>query len=385
VRVDLVDVLAQLGARLGLDLLDLLEAAGLHEGALGLELGGEDLGELGANVGEDVVGGELEEGFQGGHVGAHLDDVLESLLRLVLQVLGGVGKHVHGEETGGHVSLSQELAVFGRVATNLAKSPCGGSLQVVFGLVDKSVLKGSNTLRNDNGHGEGVVESGDVAEGHDAGKSAVALGLADVVNGGCGAAGVHDQLGELGGLLGDFADAGGGVLAHLHVDVLKAVQDSGEDLGLNDDLSQVDGVLRDLGEALADVSLQLGIGVGDKRSEVWHGTLVNDGLGELLGVLGDLGESGSGNALEGQLGLLDAKDEEADGTGVNDGLGKLVVVLGNAGESKSSSLLDGGVKLLKAVNEGIEGTRVNDGLREVGRVLGNGSQDVGSGFLVEAL
>merc|ERR1712127_300785 len=312
VRVDLVDVLSELGAGLGLDLLDLLEAAGLHEGTLGFELGGKHFRELGAHVGEDVVGGELEEGFQSGHVGAHLDDVLEGLLRLVLQVLGGVGKHVHGEETGGHISLSQELAVFGGVATDLAKSPSGSSLQVVLGLVDKSVLEGSNTLRNDNGHGERVVESGDVTEGHDTGKSAVALGLADVINGGSGTTRVHDELGELGGLFGDLTNAGSSVLAHLNVDVLKAVQDSREDLSLNDDLSQVDGVLSNLGEALADVSLELGIGVGNKSSEVWHGTLVNNSLGELLSVLGDLRECSCSNSLEGQLGLLNAEHKEAD-------------------------------------------------------------------------
>jgi len=98
VRVDLVDVFAEFGARLSLNFLDLLEATALDEGALGLEVLGKDLGELSAHVGEDVVGGELEEGFEGGHVGAHLDDVLEGLLGLVLEVLGRLLEHVDGEE-----------------------------------------------------------------------------------------------------------------------------------------------------------------------------------------------------------------------------------------------------------------------------------------------
>ena len=80
VRVDLVDVLAKLAARLSLDLLDLLEATRLHKGALSLELSRENLSELGTDVGEDIVGGELKEGFKSRDVGAHLDNVLESLL-----------------------------------------------------------------------------------------------------------------------------------------------------------------------------------------------------------------------------------------------------------------------------------------------------------------
>ena len=64
-RVDLVDVLAQLASRLRLDLLDLLEPARLHERALGFQVRREDLGELSANVGEDVIWSKLEEGLEG--------------------------------------------------------------------------------------------------------------------------------------------------------------------------------------------------------------------------------------------------------------------------------------------------------------------------------
>jgi len=330
VRVDFVNVFAELAAGLSLDLLDLLEATGLHEGTLGLELEGQHLGELGADVGKNIVGGKLEEGFKGGNVSAHLDDVLQGLLALVLQVLAGLGNEVDGEETGGHVSLSEELGVLRGVATDLTEGPGSSSLEVVLRLVDKGILERSNTLANNDGHSEGVIESRDIAEGHDTGEASVALGLTDVVNSGGSATGVNDKLGQLSGLLSDLTDAGSSVLADLDIDILEAVKDTGEDLGLNDDLSKINGVLSDLSEALANVSLELGIGVRDQSSEVGNGTLVNDGLGEFFGVLGDLRESGSRDALEGELGLLDAEDQKTNGTGINNRLSELVVVLGNA-------------------------------------------------------
>jgi hypothetical protein len=318
-------------------------------------------------------------------VSAHLDDVLEGLLGLVLKVLAGLLEHVHGEEAGGNVSLSQELAVLGGVATDLAKGPGSGGLEVILGLVDKGILERGNTLADNDGHSERVVEGRDVAEGHDTGETSVALGLADVVNGGGSTAGVDDELSELSGLLGDFTNAGGSVLADLNINVLKAVKNAGEDLSLNNDLSKVDGVLGDLGKALANVTLELGIGVRDEGSKVWDGTLVNNGLGELLSVLSDLRESGGRDSLEGKLGLLNAENEESNGSSVDDGLGKLVVVLGNAGEGKGGGFLHGGVKLFEAGDESVESTGVNDGLGEVGRVLGDGAEHVSGGLLVEAL
>ena len=87
VRINLVDVLAKLAAGLSLDLLDLLEATRLDEGALSLELSGENLSELGADVSKNIVRGELQEGLKSGDMGAHLDNVLQSLLGLVLEVL----------------------------------------------------------------------------------------------------------------------------------------------------------------------------------------------------------------------------------------------------------------------------------------------------------
>jgi hypothetical protein len=183
VRVNLINVFAELASRFGLDFLDLLETTGLHKCALSFELEGKDLSELSANVGQDVVGSQLEEGLKSGNVGAHLDNVLKSLLRLILEVLAGLLEHVDGEETGGNISLSEVLGVVGGVTTDLTKGPGGSSLKVILRLIDKGVLERSNTLANNNSHSEGIVEGRDVTEGHDTGETGVSLGLADVVNG----------------------------------------------------------------------------------------------------------------------------------------------------------------------------------------------------------
>ena len=98
-RVDFVDVLAEFASGFGLNLLALLETSGLNEGSLGFEVCGKNLCELSANVGKDVVGGELKEGLKGGQVSAHLDDVLKSFLGLIFKILGALRKHVNSEES----------------------------------------------------------------------------------------------------------------------------------------------------------------------------------------------------------------------------------------------------------------------------------------------
>jgi len=90
---------------------------------------------------------------------------------------------------------------------------------------------------------------------------------------------VNDEFGKLGCLLSNFTDASGSVLTYLHIDILKAVEDAGEDFSFNNDLSKIDSVLGNLSEALANVALELCVGVGDKSSKVWYCTLVNYGLG----------------------------------------------------------------------------------------------------------
>lgn len=290
-RVDLVDVLLELAAWLGLYLLDFLEATGLNEGSLGLGVLWEHLGELTGDVGQDVVWGKLEEWFESWQVSAHLDDVLQGLLGLILEILGAFWEHVDGQKSGWDVGFSQELGVVWGVSTDLTEGPGGSSLEVILWLVEESILEWSNTLGDDNGHSKGVIESRDVSESHDTWKSGVTLGLTDVVDSGSSTTRVHDQLGKLGGLLSDLSDAGSGVLSDLHIHVLEAVEDSWEDLSLNDYFSKINGVLGDLSKALADVSLQLSIWVRDQSSKVWNGSLINDSLGKFFSVLGNLTES----------------------------------------------------------------------------------------------
>jgi len=160
VRVDGIDVLAKLGTWGSVDLLNALEASGLDESLLLLGVLGKNLSKLSGDVLEDVVGGEDEEGLERGKVGAHLDDVLEGLLGLVLEVGGALTflHHEDSEEASGDISLSQVLGVLGRVTANLTEGPGGSSLDMVLRLVDKSILEGSNTLGDDDGHGEGVIE-----------------------------------------------------------------------------------------------------------------------------------------------------------------------------------------------------------------------------------
>ncbi len=63
VRVDLVDILSQLLAWGSVNVLDLLETTALHECSLCLKVLGKNLGELGADICQDVVGGKLEKGL----------------------------------------------------------------------------------------------------------------------------------------------------------------------------------------------------------------------------------------------------------------------------------------------------------------------------------
>jgi len=330
VRVNFVDVLAELASLLGLDFLNFLEATTLDEGALGLQVLGKNLGELSADVGENIVRSKLEKRLEGGDVSAHLDNVFEGLLGLIFQVLGGFLEHVDSKESGWHISLSKVLGVLGRVTANLSERPGSGSLQMVLRLVHEGILEGSNSLGNDNSHSERVIESRNVSEGHDSRKTGVTLGFTDIVNSGSSTTGVDNEFGELSGLFSDFSDASSSVLSNLNINILEAVEDSGEDLGFNDNFSKIDGVLSDLRKALADVSLELGIGVRDESSKVWDGSLVNDSLGKLFGVLGDFGKSSCADSLKGKLGLLDAEDEETNGSSIDNGLSELVVMLSNA-------------------------------------------------------
>jgi hypothetical protein len=151
--------------------------------------------------------------------------------------------------------------VLGRVTSNLSERPGSSSLQVVLRFVHEGIFKRSNSLGYDNSHGKGVIESGNVSKSHDSRESSVSLGFSDVVNSSSGTTRVDDELGELSGLLSNFSNASSSVLSYLHIDILKAVKDSGEDFSLNDDFGEIYSMFGDLRKALADISLELSIRV----------------------------------------------------------------------------------------------------------------------------
>jgi hypothetical protein len=192
VCVDLVNVFSEFGAGASFNFLDLGEPTALHEGLLGFEVLGKHLRELATDELQDVVGGQLEERLQRGQVGAHLDDVLQGFLCLLLQIARTLREHVDSQESGGYISFSEELGMIGGVSSNLSKTPGSSSLQVVLWFVDQSLLQGSNALGDDDSHGEGVVKGRNVTERHDSWESRVALGLTDVVDGSCSSSRVHD-------------------------------------------------------------------------------------------------------------------------------------------------------------------------------------------------
>lgn len=73
------------------------------------------------------------------------------------------------------------------------------------------------------------------------------------------AAVAHDQLRQLGRVLGDLTNDRRRVLADQIVRELEAGEDLGEDLRLDDDLGQVHRVLGDLGQGAAHLALELGV------------------------------------------------------------------------------------------------------------------------------
>mmetsp|Transcript_94621 Transcript_94621/g.305493 ORF Transcript_94621/g.305493 Transcript_94621/m.305493 type:complete len:203 (-) Transcript_94621:35-643(-) len=154
-RVDLLDVVVELRAHLATDLLDLLQAAGLHEGPASIQVVRQDLGKLLHNVLQDV-GGRVQEGLQCRQVGALLDDALQGPLGLGQEVFAGVLVQVDREQPTQHVRLGQGPCVVRRVAANLPQGPRGSSLQVVFGLVDECILEGWDTFRDNDGQGQSL-------------------------------------------------------------------------------------------------------------------------------------------------------------------------------------------------------------------------------------
>mmetsp|Transcript_72318 Transcript_72318/g.234944 ORF Transcript_72318/g.234944 Transcript_72318/m.234944 type:complete len:388 (-) Transcript_72318:11-1174(-) len=268
---------------------------------------------------------------------------------------------------------------------DLTQGPGRGRLQVVLRFVDQCVLQGRDALGHDYGERQRLGEGRDVAEGHDARQPVVAASLRDVVNHGSDAPGIHDQLGEVRCVAGDFADAGGGVFAHKLVDVLQAVQDPGEDLGLDHHLGQVHRVLRDLRQAGADLALELGVVVGDVLREQRHCTGVDDDLRQLRGVLADVAEGRGGDALQGELRFLETEDEQRHCSCIHDGVRELLGVPGDVAQGPSRGLLHRGVELLEAGDQGLERAGVDHGLCQLRRVLRHRAQHEGRRLLVETI
>ena len=209
------------------------------------------------------------------------------------------------------------------VASDLTKGPGSSGPDVVFGLVDQSILEGLDAFGVDDANSESLVEGGDVAERHDARQPGVALRVTDIIHQSSLTTGVGDELRELGRLLGDLPDAGRGILTDEWVNVLQAVENPWEDLGLHHHVSELHGMLGDLSEAGADVPLELGVGGVDERGEEGDGTSVDHNLSKLGGVLADFTEGTGRDSLERDLRLLDTEDQKWHGPGVRDGLGEV--------------------------------------------------------------
>mmetsp|Transcript_3983 Transcript_3983/g.7735 ORF Transcript_3983/g.7735 Transcript_3983/m.7735 type:complete len:243 (-) Transcript_3983:394-1122(-) len=237
---------------------------------------------------------------------------------------------------------------------DLSERPSGGRFDVVLGLGDDGVDERGDAFGDHHRQCEGLREGRYVAQGHDARQPRVAASLGHVVDHGADAARVDDELRKLGRVLGDLAYARGGVLAHVHIDVLEQVEDLREDLRLDHHLSQVDRVLGDLRQARADLPLELAVGVEDERREVSDGTAVDNRLRELRRVLADIRERRRGDPLERELWLLDAQHQQRHGARIDHGLSQLAVVPRNVAQRPRSSLLHSWIELLQTPDERVQ-------------------------------
>eukprot|EP00968_Pinguiococcus_pyrenoidosus_P001369 scaffold62_cov256-Pinguiococcus_pyrenoidosus.AAC.27 len=307
-RVDLVDVLTKFASHGFVELLQILKPAVLYKGAPRLHVVGKQLCKLPQHILLHFDGTVPEQRLQGLQVRALCQHGLQAPSALHLQVLAAVLVDHAGKQVPKHVGLRQRSGVIGRVPPDLAQGPGAGRLDVVLGLLDKRLLQRRHALGHDDRERERLAEGRDEAQGHDAGKLGVAGRLAHVIHERGGSARVHNQLGELRGVLGDLPYRRGGVLAHELVIVLEAIQDVGEDLGFDHHLREVDGVLGNLRQAAAHLALELGVGMRDEWRQVRHGARIHHGLRELRRVLADVGHGGGRDALEGHLRLLQAQN-----------------------------------------------------------------------------
>lgn len=123
-----VDILTEFGSRGSLDFLHLLQTFAQDKSLFSLVVVLQVLGELVEDVLKNIRGSLGNEGFKCGQVRAHLQDALKRFLGLLLQVFASILEFIHSQQVTGHISLGHGSGVIGRVTTNLAQRPGGGSL-----------------------------------------------------------------------------------------------------------------------------------------------------------------------------------------------------------------------------------------------------------------
>ena len=126
---------------------------------------------------------------------------------------------------------------------------------MVLWLVDESVFEWLDAFSVDNTDSERFVKRSNIAQCHDARESGVSFCLSYVVDQCSLTTCVGDKFRQLWRLFGDFSDACCSVFPYQRIDVLQAVENSGEDFCFHHHVGELDGVLRDLSETRTDVSL----------------------------------------------------------------------------------------------------------------------------------
>eukprot|EP00953_Heterococcus_sp_UTEX-ZZ885_P041353 21103-Heterococcus_DN1.PRE.4 len=187
-----------------------------------------------------------------------------------------------------HIPFCQCSCVIWCVPANLPKAPHAGALDVVLRLIDKSLFQRSHSAAHDDCQCQGFAEGSDVAKSHDAWQFGITVGLCHVVHQRSSPTAVHNELGQLRGVLGDLTHSSGCVLAHQGVCVLQALEYAREDLSFNHHFCQVYAVLGDLAQSTAHLPLELSVRVSNEGGQVGHSASINNCLCQLWSVLADV-------------------------------------------------------------------------------------------------
>ena len=117
---------------------------------------------------------------------------------------------------------------------------------MIFRFLLQRMTKRRNALRDNDGECKSLGKRRDVPQRHHSWKACVSTRLIYVVDERTNTTGVHDQLSQFWGVLGNLTDACCSVLPHNFVNVLQQREDLREDFSLDDELGQLDRVLGDL-------------------------------------------------------------------------------------------------------------------------------------------